>query len=111
MGGMTTAGSAKKKFAFLAATHVRCCYLHRGGLAKALMLDEPVKSPPAWRGEHPAMQKVIGRADSGLSQMTGVGGVDSWIAVGAYHDLDGDVNRRPVDQHKQAFYALPMFTG
>jgi hypothetical protein len=42
------------------------------------------------------LQKVVGQADSGLSQMTSVGGVDCWIAVGAYQDLEGDVNRRSV---------------
>jgi hypothetical protein len=35
----------------------------------------------------------INQADSGLSQMTSVGGVDGRIAVGAYHDLEGDVSR------------------
>jgi hypothetical protein len=37
----------RKVFTFLAAIHVRCCYLGKSELAKALMLDGSVENPPS----------------------------------------------------------------
>jgi hypothetical protein len=41
--------------------------------------------------EHATVQRAVGQADSGMSQVVGVGGVGKVAAIGAYHDLEGSI--------------------
>jgi len=40
---------------------------------------------------HATVQRAVDQADSGMSQVMGVGGVGKVAAIGAYHDLEGSI--------------------
>jgi hypothetical protein len=63
---------------------------HKDGPAK-FITPNGYREPTCMMLRHATVQRSVDQADSGMSQLMGIGGMGKVSAIGASHDLEGSI--------------------